>query len=183
MSRQCTSLMYSINTSSAANAFATVLPTTHHLPIAHHETVKQLAVPNPTQHQSPCLPAFTLYSAIHSSIGIANEYHNILPETCGKSSWQCPPHRCKGCSWQHFIHTRADWCITVFHDYPALADPVLLQTSSANEEKIDQLKQRVDRLCNDVLIPMSSADKDIALPSDIMDFITHVEFQRFHLHL
>ena len=43
---------------------------------------------------------------------------------------------------------------------------------------MNQLKQRVDRLCNDVLIPMSSADKDIKLPSDIMDFIKHVEFQR-----
>ena len=71
--------------------------------------------------------------------------------------------------------------MTFFCEHPALADHVLLQTSRKNMKKLQNLKQHVQRLCKDVLTPLSKVDRDIELPSefeeDIKIFAKYVAFK------
>ena len=77
--------------------------------------------------------------------------------------------------------------MTFFCEHPALADHVLLQTSRKNMKKLQNLKQHVQRLCKDVLTPLSNVDKDIALPSefeeDITIFVGYAMLNMSHLSL
>ena len=64
---------------------------------------------------------------------------------------------------------------------------MVLQTSKKNMKKLRNLKQHVQRLCKDVLTPLSNVYKDIALPSvfeeDITIFVGYAMLSMSHLPL
>ena len=61
--------------------------------------------------------------------------------------------------------------MTSNYEYRARTDHVLSQTSKKNMEKLQNLKKRVEQLCEEVLKPLSTIDRDMELTSTFMDDI------------
>ena len=71
--------------------------------------------------------------------------------------------------------------MSLHYEHRALTDHVPPQTSKKNMKKLLELKLHVEKLSEEVLIPLSSIDKNMRLPSEFEDaiktFEKYAEFQ------
>ena len=71
--------------------------------------------------------------------------------------------------------------MTFHYEHRARTDHMLSQTTKKNMKKLLALSRHVEQLCDEVLIPLSTIDEDMELPSefenDIKTFQTYAEFQ------